>query len=144
MALPAFAPSFPVTLFLAVVVALAVVGLVSRPWLMLLPFVWVFSWVKGLFAIPTNINKALAFFALERDAAALAHNARTAEALWSAGPEFRAAARAAFTAVAASYGVQPSAGDVGSLSVGDFAAAQVASAADAVAGSRGGLKAAPK
>ncbi len=128
----------PMIAFLAVIVALAILGFVKRPWLMLFPVIWAASWIKGLFSIPTNLNKALAYYALEKDAAAIEHHARAGESLLQAGPEFRSVAREAFGRVALAYGVAPGDGEIDQFTVDEFAKAQVAAAAGAVGASRGG------
>lgn len=87
------------------VLASGILLLLLRPWLALLPFVMALDWLRKLFAVPANINKALAYFALEKDAAAYAHHTTAAAHLWSAGPEFRPAAREIFGRVIAGYGI---------------------------------------
>ena len=84
-----------------------VLALILRPWLVLLPFLVTFSWIKKVFAIPGNLNKVLSYYVLEKDSAALEHHAAVAAALWSAGQAFRPAAREVFGRVTAGYGIAP-------------------------------------
>ena len=141
--------SRPALAALAVVFVLVLLGFYKRPWLMLLPVVTVVSWIKGVIAIPTNINKALSYFALEKDAAAYAHHTAAATAILAAGPEYRAAGRELLARVCNSYGLAVGAElDVGPdgqpsgfpAAPGDFAHASRVAAASAVTQSRGGLK----
>lgn len=133
---------------LAVVSVLVVlVGVLGLAWLkrprlvvalLLFPFsifggVW--RQAKRLWNLPENISKWLAYSVLEKDANSLKHHAETASAFWSAGPEFRPAARELLNRVLAGYGIRPAESEDMDPAPGNgdaFAQARVNAAAKAV------------
>ena len=96
------------------VVLLGIAAWTARPrlvtFLVLLPVslvggIW--RQAKRLWALPENVTKWLAYSVLEKDARSMRHHAENALAMWSAGPEFRPAARQILNNVLAGYGIRP-------------------------------------
>lgn len=81
---------------LSVAAVLILLGLISRPRLLLMPVVWFFawwSWARVLWTLPIHVRDWLVADTLARQAQAIHLHAATAAAVWETNSEYRPIAK---------------------------------------------------